>query len=199
MEAGVQFAVTKFLTNPTWDSAEWVATTFRWHPTGDAPPIMGIVFEMGNEGKAVFETWTKEYGNQDPTSELRISIVEGSPEGQRYGYSVHICPDPETILARATMDGVVVDLSKMVRFGRVNRMYPIPGQPNLLKRFQREFAKHKEYLLAPVTKRDDGQLWVDVELGIVKKTVHFRDLKDITESDIDAAALALPALITPPV
>jgi hypothetical protein len=82
--------------------------------------------------------------------------------------------------------------------GRWNRHYPIPGTPPLLPRFKEEFTKHKEYLLAPVLKGADGKLWTRPEMGIIKRQIHFRNLADIKPDDIDAAALFLPQLITPP-
>jgi hypothetical protein len=69
---------------------------------------------------------------------------------------------------------------------RLNRMHPSPGSQPMLPRFKEEFAKHGEYLLAPVTRRGDGQLWFDVELGIVKHKIHFRHVGEIANNDIDA-------------
>lgn len=158
---------------------------------------MGIVFSNAEKGRELFRRLVKQFGNTDDIHELRVSIIEGDVPGQRPGYSVHIGPDPDALRALGTFEDVIVDHTTLLLFGQLNRMYPIPGQPNLLQRFKLEFAKHKEFLLAPVTRRADGQLWVDVELGIIKKSIHFRDLADINEGDVDAAALALPLLITP--
>jgi hypothetical protein len=76
-------------------------------------------------------------------------------------------------------------------------MYPIPGSPELLPGFKREFAKHNEFMLAPAVRRQDGQFWFEPELGVVKTVIHFRNLSEITPGDPDAAALVLPQLITP--
>lgn len=186
-----------FTTSPLWIEAGWSSTTFRWHPTSAAPPVMGIVFSNAEKGRELFRGLIEEFGNADEAEELRVSIIEGDVPGQRPGYSVHIGPDPDALRALGTFEDVIVDHTTLLMLGQLNRMYPIPGQPNLLQRFKLEFAKHKEFLLAPVTRRADGQLWVDVELGIIKKSIHFRDLADINEGDVDAAALALPLLITP--
>jgi hypothetical protein len=189
--------MTRFSTDILWNDARWSSTTFRWHPQSAAPPIMGIVFDNAEKGRELFAQLAEAIGNEDAKEELRISIIEGDVPGQRAGYTVHIGPDPDALRALGTFEDVIVDQTTLMLFGQLNRMYPIPGQPNLLARFKQEYARHKEYLLAPVTRRDDGQLWVDVELGVVKRSIHFRELKDIRDGDIDAAALVLPVLIAP--
>jgi|GEM_PF-4970510 len=50
---------------------------------------------------------------------------------------------------RATAEGIAVPNGQVPWISRVNRMHPVPGPPPLLARFQEEFAKHGEYLLAP--------------------------------------------------
>lgn len=192
-----QSPVARFTTSPLWIEAAWSSTTFRWHPTSAAPPVMGIVFSNAEKGRQLFRGLIEEFGNADEAEEIRVSIIEGDVPGQRPGYSVHIGPDPDALRALGTFEDIIVDHTTLLMLGQLNRMYPIPGRPNLLQRFKLEFPKHKEFLLAPVTRRADGQLWVDVELGIIKKSIHFRDLADINEGDVDAAALALPLLITP--
>lgn len=195
--AGVMPAAT-FTTDPRWDVAGWSATTFQWHPTSEAPPIMGLVFDNAEAGKGVFADLVAQQSHSDRFEELRVSIIEGSMPGQQAGYTVHLCPDPESLAAYATAEDFVLNPRIIPFLGRWNRAYPTPGSPPLLPRFKDEFHKHKEFLLAPVTRRADGQLWVDVELGIVKNTISFRELSEIGQDDIDAAALVLPQLITPP-
>ncbi len=71
-------------------------------------------------------------------------------------------------------------------------MHPLPDEPRLLARFKEEFQRHQEYLLAPVTTREDGQRWVHVELGIVKHIIHFRQVLDIRNGDIDEVVVHSP-------
>jgi hypothetical protein len=158
---------------------------------------MGIVFNDAEKGKDLFRAFAKSINHSDRFEELRISIIEGSSEGQQHGYSVHLGPEMEMLQAMATAEDIEITNATMPFFGQVQRMYPIPGQPNLLARFKQEFAKHQQYMIAPVTRRADGQLWCNPDLGIIKSVIHFRELKDIQEDDIDAIALALPALIPP--
>jgi hypothetical protein len=104
---------------------------------------------------------------------------------------------PEDFLVRATADAMVVKDIPVSLFGQVRRMHPLPGSPPLLARFKEEFRKHQEFLLAPVTRRNDGQLWIDVELGIIKHAVHFRHVADIGPADIDEVVLRAPIALPP--
>jgi hypothetical protein len=185
-----------FAMNPLWDKAGWKATTYKFHPTNEAPPVMGICFKDPEAGRAIFQDLKKNFNQLDRFEELRISIIEGSPQGQQFGYSVHLGPDPENLKAIAEGEGIELDPRYLALTGRWTRAYPIPGNPPLLPRFKEEFEKHKQYMLAPVLSRD-GKEYADSKLGIIKRTVEFRQLEDITPEDIDAAALTMPLLILP--
>jgi hypothetical protein len=189
--------VAAFTTSPLWSEAKWSSTTFQWHPTSQAPPIMGIVFDDAEKGKELFRAFAKSCNHSDRFEELRISIIEGSPEGQPFGYSVHIGPEMEMLQAMATAEDIEITNATMPFFGQVNRMYPVVGHPNLLQKFKQEYEKHKQFLLAPVVKRAGEQLWCDPMLGIEKSLITFRNLADVQSDDIDAVALALPALVPP--
>jgi hypothetical protein len=189
--------VASFTTSPLWREARWRATTFRWHRESIAPPKMGLVFENAEAGKELFRKLERAYNHIDRFEELRISIIEGSPLGQQPGYTVHICPDPDALAMHATGEDIVLDTELTIRLGRWNRMYPIPGAPPLLPRFKEEFAKHGEFLLAPVTRGADGQNYFSSELGFIKHSIEFRDLSEIGKNDPDARALTMPQLAPP--
>ncbi len=175
-----------WMLDPLWLFSGWSATTFRWHPRGEQPPVMGLVFDNAEAGKKLFRNWTERWDHTDELEEIRVAVIEGDLPGQDPGYSVHICPDPENSLVRATAEGVVLKDVPVNLLGQVRRMHPISGAPPLLPRFKEEFQKHGEFLLAPVTRRADDQLWLDVECGIVKNVVYFRNAMEIGEGDIDA-------------
>ena len=189
-----------FTAHPLWSKARWSATTFRWHPNGEAPPIMGLVFEDAEAGKEIFREAERQMNHTDRFEEIRVSIIEGVVPGQEQqpGYSVHIGPDPEALAAHATADDLVLNPKIIPFLGQWNWHYPIPGMPAMLPMFKQEFEKHNKFLLAPAVRRSDGQLWFEPELGIIKNIIHFRDLSDIGPDDPDAGARVLPQLITPP-
>lgn len=190
-----------FATHPLWAEARWSATTYKWHPASEAPPVMGLVFENVEAGLEIFREAKRQMNHEDRFEEIRVSIIEGAVPGQeqRPGYSVHICADPEALEAHATFDDFVVDPRIVPFLGQWNRHYPVPGAPRLLPRFKEEFAKHNEFMLVPAVRGADGKLYLEPTLGIIKSVIFFRQLSDIvTPDDADAAALLLPQLITPP-
>lgn len=159
---------------------------------------MGIVFDNAEAGKELFRRYAKSINHTDRFEELRVSIVEGSRPGEQYGYSVHLGPDPDSLATHATMEDMVVEPSIVHFLGQWTRAYPIPGSKPLLPKFKMEFSKHKEFLLAPAVRKADGQLWMEPMLGIVKNTICFRQLSEVTEvNDPDAGALIMPDLIKP--
>jgi predicted RNA-binding Zn-ribbon protein involved in translation (DUF1610 family) len=189
-----------FTTHPLWAEAKWSATTYMFHPTGEVPPIMGLVFENVEAGLEIFREAERQMNHEDRFEEIRVSIVEGAVPGQeaRPGYSIHICADPDALAAHATMDDFVVDSSIVPFLGQWNRHYPVPGEPPMLAKFKEDFEKHREFLIAPTIRRN-GQLYMEPSLGIVKNVILFRQLSDITSpDDPDAAVVMLPHLILPP-
>ncbi len=190
-----------FTTHPLWAEAKWSATTYQFHPTGEAPPVMGLVFENVEAGLEIFREAERQMNHEDRFEEIRISIIEGPVPGQEHrpGYSVHISADPDALCAHATMNDLVVDPSIVPFLGQWNRHYPVPGAPPMLARFKEQFQRHGEFLLAPAVRRADGKLYMEPSLGIIKNLVFFRQLSDITApDDTDAAAQSLPQLIVPP-
>jgi transcription elongation factor Elf1 len=191
----------QFATHPLWAQANWCATTYHWHPTSSAPPLMGIVFENTEAGLQIFRDAKREMNHEDRFEEIRISIIEGEIEWQshRPGYSIHLCADPDALAGHATMADFVVDPQVLPFLGQWNRHYPIPGTPSLLDRFKQEFSRHQEFMLAPTMVRSDGQRYMVHELGIIKSAIQFRKLEDIAEpNDIDFAAHLMPQLIVLP-
>jgi hypothetical protein len=153
---------------------------------------MGIVFGNGLIGQQIFLNWIGEFSNRDEFDAIRVSVIEGDIAGMKSGYSVHLSADRLNLLAHATSVGAVItEGDQWTLRSLICRMHPTPGISVMLPQFKREFAKHGEYLLAPVIARD-GQLWFEVELGIIKRTIYFREVGEIGEDD-DADAVVVKA------
>lgn len=176
-----------------WSRASWSGATYRWHPTGEAPPVMGLVFRDAEAGRGIFRAWVEENGHEDKLDDLCVSIIEGPFPNMPPGYIVHLGPNPKHLLAHIGEGGVALNADALGKLCRANWMDLLPGNPPMLATFKREFKRHGTCLLAPVTQRDDGQYWVDVELGIEKTAIHFYDyasaVADIKSHGVDIEAV----------
>jgi hypothetical protein len=172
-----------WVTSPLWKEARWSGTAYQFDLRADSPPVMGLCFERPDKGQELFRSWTEKHGNCDELEEIRITVIEGEIPGQESGYWFHIAPDPENSLLRATAEGIVIDGLPLEMLGQLRRMNPIAGTTPMLPRFKELFHKHGEFLFAPVSPREDGRQWVDLECGIVKKAIYFHNLTDV-ESDL---------------
>ncbi|NLF31319.1 MAG: hypothetical protein GX591_10585 [Planctomycetes bacterium] len=190
-----------FLGSSQWDSARWQGTTFRWHPTGAAPPVMGLVFANADAGRTVFGEWVGLGGNRDPYEELSITIVEGPALGDAPGYLVHLGANAPSVQAHAAAIGAELDPDALAAMQIARKMDLAADTPPMLERFKREYARYGEFLLAPVTARGDGGLFIDVDLGIVKTKIAFltvgQIIDDLRLRGLDADRIAR-LLLDPP-
>ena len=175
-----------WVANPLWPEAKWSGTAYRFDKAGEWPPVMGLTFENADKGRELFQSWTSKHGNLDELEEIRVTVIEGEIDGQRSGYFVHIGPDPENSMVRAMAEGIVIDDLPLGMLGRIGRMNPIAGTIPLLPRFKELFREHGEFLFAPLSPREDGRQWVDLECGIVKKAIHFHNLTDVDRNLLEA-------------
>src|SRR5579859_4233386 len=149
-----------WVANPLWPEAKWSGTCYQFDRAGEHPPVMGLVFENPEKGKELFRSWTEKNGNQDELEEIRLTVIEGEIGGAEPGYFIHICPDPENSMIRATAMGFAIEELPLSVLGQMQRMYPIGGATPMLPRFKELFRKHEEFLFAPVSPREDGRQWV---------------------------------------
>lgn len=91
----ISVAVKRFLDEQLWHQAGWSGTTYRWHPQGTAPPVMGLVFSNAAAGKAIFSRWVEMNDNEDILDELSVIIAQAQVDPARRGYTVSICPNPK--------------------------------------------------------------------------------------------------------
>jgi len=170
-------AAARYCSHQLWLEAGWIATTYRCHPTDDAPPVMGLVFADPDKGLKLFATWTNDWGNQDQNESIRIVVIEGEISDQAAGYTIRLSAD-----------------SPNADTGQVQRMHPSPETEAMFGQFKAQYLQHGEFLLCPVIQKDDGQLWFNANAGIIKRHIEFRNAEDISEGDIDAIVLeASPA------
>jgi hypothetical protein len=177
-----------WVTNPLWAEAKWCGTSYQFDKADERPPVMGLKFENPEKGRELFRAWTEKNVNEDELEEIRITVIEASASGDRPGYFIHVGADAENSMVRATAEGIVIEQIPFALFGQVQRMYPLARTPPMLPRFKELVQRHGEFLFAPVSPRDDGQFWVDLPLGIVKREIHFKTLEEVERSMREAVS-----------
>jgi hypothetical protein len=165
-----------------WDSARWKGIAFLHDPSDIEPPGLGFLFEDIDAGKRIFSGWRERVGTVDEYEEIRVSIIRGEILGLAEGYSVHVSSDPLHSVRRSEDKGLPLDFHTAVIVSRVKRMTPNPGSPHL-GQFEKDFAKHKRYLLVPVSSKGAPEF----ELSIEKHEIHLRQASDMKADDRDAA------------
>lgn len=172
----------RFSRDSLWGSAMWVASSYMFHPTLEAPPIMGLVFADWRQGVNVFRVWVDAVGNDDGEDDIRVAILEGDLPGATPGYTVRISPSLHEFLDADDPD--------RNQIGQAVRMHPQMGNaPDMMPRFKEQAAKHGEYMIAPVVQHDDGQAYMNINAGIMKHELIVRRVSEIGEDEPDMLAL----------
>lgn len=173
----------QFVSDTLWCQALWLATTYRWHPSSEFPPILGLIFTNWPAGVQLFRTWTDSHGNADPQDDIRVAIIEGDIDGQAPGYSIRISA------AQADWEQVHMNRPAVSHW---QRMHPLPENPDMLQDFKREYLKHGEFLLCPIVLHDNDELHFNVQAGIIKRECVFREASDIQSDEPDAIVFQPP-------
>src|ERR1051325_2665081 len=82
-----------------WEQARWAGIFYARLPQPPLP-ILGLLFDNGAAGKAIFQGWQKAVGKTDAADELHVSIIEGEVPGKEKGYRVLIGCNPIKSLKR---------------------------------------------------------------------------------------------------
>ena len=152
----------QFCLSDDWCRAGWIGTTFQLHPQSKRPPIAGLIFSDWRQGVNLFRSWVDTVGNADENDDIRVAILEGDLPGTTPGYTIRISPSLNEYLEDDDPDRMQV--------GQVARMHPQFGNaPDMMPRFEEEYAKHGEFMMAPVVQRDDGQFYMNINAGIIKR------------------------------
>jgi hypothetical protein len=178
-----------------WNQAQWKGVFYQVSPMKGYTPRMGLIFRSAQAAKSIFQQWLLNYGGVDDGNMIRVSMVEGDIPGEPSGYSVLIGSDPES--AHLEVSELTDDPhSPFMGSTRVHRM-ETPGVSPNLTRFKEAFGREGEYVLFPVVCRVDNpvsesQFTPFPDLAIKKTVVHFRNIGEIGENDIDRAVLMRP-------
>jgi hypothetical protein len=173
-----------------WDKAAWRGVLYAVDLSFKQAPVFGLVFQNLNAAKDIFAGWRSQFGKEDEREQIRISIVEGDIPGKDPGYTVHITGNPVTVaddIQNQSLDAP----NSIVGISRVYRMNPQPNSRNL-PNFKMAYEKLGSYVLMPVTMQspNPSSIKLHPEMGIAKKQIVIRNVKDVSQTDIDSVVFA---------
>ncbi len=161
---------------PVWDRANWRATVFV--PRLDGPPILGIAFQDGEAGRAIFRAWKARWGDVDEADALRVSIITGLSKRKPAEYAIVVGPN---------LRNVTEDEEKRVSYvAKTNRMSP--ETTTNVDNFVAAYEKAGVFLLAPAHMNPNPQL-LPPEFAIAMRQLDIRQAWQIGENDFDIVAL----------
>lgn len=174
--------VTGFVDVELWDKAKWKGIGFVHDVAEREPPTMALLFSDGEAAVNIFKGWVKRLGEYDSDDELRISIVEGDVEGQEFGYFVHIGTNLQNVRRHVRRTHPELETELMLVVSRIHRMNPARDSINLAF-FKRRFGQFGSYSLIPGILRADGRVTTIDGIRILKKSIEFREYRDIRSKD----------------
>ncbi|MEM7682728.1 MAG: hypothetical protein AAF288_12285 [Planctomycetota bacterium] len=195
-------AAEDFCFHPGWEKASWISTALQCHPSGEAPPLLGLVFADQEAGADIFRAWVDAVGHADEEDDLRVALLirrqagsgstpddESDAPALAMGYMVRLSPALQEFLDK--------DDPNRVRVGQTLRTVAPPnggpeGAGARLAAFLRDYRKHGEFMLAPAVERE-GQLFLEPDLGIIKRELVERAADDVPEGESDALAMRASA------
>ncbi|MDM8567924.1 hypothetical protein QUF50_00120 [Thiotrichales bacterium HSG1] len=159
-----------------WEQANWIGTAFA---SSEAEiPAIALVFEKETPAIEIFQQWQADFGKADDDDKLRISIIEGEIADQADGYTIHISPNLDKILTQNNEADVQVDMTN-----KYQRLVTSENSTGLID-FKSSFAKFKQYHILPAFHVDES-IQPIFDVAILKNTISFRNVSDISENDID--------------
>jgi hypothetical protein len=167
-----------------WDRARWRGVVF-----GRGGPherlYVALVYQDRDAAAEIFRDWHEHIGPVDINELIRLAVVEGDIPGKSPGYTVHISPNVERLLA--TRDPATK--APVEFFTRLQRM-PNPTSPHLA-RFKQDVAEEPRYLLMAAALTGPESFALNPIHAIEKTRIVFRQARDIqAQHDVDSIVLA---------
>lgn len=168
-------SVSSIINQQLWDKARWSGMAYDCTP-GQAPPLLALMFNDAESGKAIFREWRERFGKTDEKDEIRISLVKGIDQDHPHHYRVCVGQD---------LDAFDKDSNKQIVFiSRMNTM-AVDNQHNL-EMFLKERSEWGFYFLVPAIITSNGPSEILTDLAIAKRKLNIRDAWEIGVHDVDA-------------
>ena len=160
-----------------WDQAKWQGMLF--YCFAELPPILAFIFEDGNAGRAIFDSWKKQWGNEDKNEELRLAIVTGLSKQNPTRYAVSVGPSLRHLNKHTNKTFTLVSQIRHIT----------PTSSKNLDNFLMAYKKADAFSLAPAQMNGDEEPTLFPELMIAKKELVIREAWEIGENDPDKSVL----------
>ncbi len=158
-----------------WDRAKWRGTAFGL--AEGAPPFLGIAFEDGEAGQAIFQQWRERWGKDDAEDMLRIAIITGISARNPTHYAVTIGPNLSQL--KASEAKIFLSVS------RIHRMEATSSAN--LDLFLDAYRQIGRYFLVPAQMGSPPTFLHPHFLA--KRQLQIRQAWEIGENDPDVSAL----------
>ncbi len=166
---------------PLWEKAGWHATGYIYSNDLDEPPMMSLMFQNRDVGRAIFRQLRDVLGDSDESNRLRISIITGIDRTHPSSYRVLIGSNPV---------GPIKAGLEIVSVARVNGMHP--NNSTNLDMFRQRIERTEAFFLVPAFASEpitDIEAYYD--LAILKTSIHICNEWEIGEHDVDSVAVRL--------
>ena len=163
-----------------WDRAGWKGMVFVCQFS--RPPILGIAFENGEDGEAIFRGWRERWGKEDREDQLRLSIVTELSMERPLEYAVVVGP---SLHYNDEDQGKVI-----ISVSRFHRMTPDTSEN--LSRFVEAYERANRFVLAPAkvgSRGDDLLKLLSMGCAIGKRRLNILKASEIGENDPEMVVL----------
>lgn len=170
-----------------WDKAGWRGAGFMFCHT--TPPALLLLYNNEKYATKIFKDWIADIGKKDLKEDIRIALVEGDVTGEEKGYYVIISNNLDEAVKRAEEGGLSADEMIIMNVSRYIRANPTDNFKcyNIFKQFHMKNPVY--YLMPAIIEEATGRIKPLEDLAILKSKIEYRDIKDITENDIDSILL----------
>jgi hypothetical protein len=170
--------VVRSIINPIlWDSARWIGLCYAVGQIGQ-PPFLGLMFEDGSKGEAIFRDWGERFGRDDPEDAIRVSILKGIDKENPAHYRGHVTQD---------LEGLKAGAGKAIVASSKTTTMTVDNHTNL-EMFLKHLEACGEYIMVPVSLGVAGP-HLHREVGLLKRVFHVREAWQVGAHDVDAFAI----------
>jgi hypothetical protein len=179
-------AISNLIDPDLWKRADWQGVGYGSSAVGK-PPLLAFGFTNSEAGQQILGGLHAATGPIDTFDLIRIAIIEGDIPGERPGYTVHICPNFDGVMAKAAADGK--EPPDVLIASMIHRIYPLPGSRRL-DWFKQELATHGRYFLMGASISPSGMNpMIDQGIAIEKTGIVFKHVSQIATDEVDDAVI----------